>query len=88
MATLLTERQHGSLSRNSKVNPRREGNEQVKAVTLRSGRELEVPGPSPVIKEVETKEVTQTSQDDKMERENPKRKSLQKKKLRLKIDRP
>ena len=39
MATLLTERQHGSLLSNSEVNPRREGNEHVKAVTLRSGRE-------------------------------------------------
>ena len=76
MTTLLTERQPGSLSRNSKVNPRREGNEHVKAVTLRSGRELAVPGPPPVIEEVESDEVTQTSQDDKIERNNPKRNSL------------
>ena len=44
MATLLTERQHGSLPSNSEVNLRQEGNEHVKAVTLRSGRELAVPG--------------------------------------------
>ena len=49
MATLLTDRQHGSLPSNSEVNPRREGNEHVKAVTLRSGREIVVPGPPPVI---------------------------------------
>ena len=71
MATLLTERQHGSLPSNSEVNPRREGNENVKAVTLRSGRELAVPGPPPVIEEVETDEVIQTSQDDEIEREQP-----------------
>ena len=69
MATLLTERQHGSLPSNSEVNPRREGNEHVKAVTLRSGRELATPGQPPVIGEVETEEVTQTSQNDKIERE-------------------
>ena len=68
-ATLLTERQHRSLPSNSEVNPRREGNEHVKAVTLRSGRELAVPGQPLVIGEVETEEVIQTSQNDKIERE-------------------
>ena len=71
MVTLLTERQHGSLPSNSEVNPRRESNEHVKAVTLRSGGELKVPGPPLVIGEVETEKVTQTSQNDKIERENP-----------------
>ena len=42
MANLLTERQPGSLPSNSKVNPRRDGNEHVKAVMLRSGKELEI----------------------------------------------
>ena len=65
MANLLTERQQGSLPSNSEVNPRREGNEHVKAVTLRSGRELAIPGQPPVIGEVETKEVIQTNQNDK-----------------------
>ena len=74
MATLLTERQHGSLPSNSKVNQRREGNEHVKAVTLRSGRKLAIPGQPPVIGEVETEEVTQTSQNDKIEREQPQEK--------------
>ena len=64
MATLLTERQHGSLPSNSEVNPRRESKEHVKVVTLRTGRELAVPGQPPVIREVETEEVIQTSQND------------------------
>ena len=44
MANLLTERQSGSLPSNSEVDPRREGNEHIKAVTLRSGRELAIQG--------------------------------------------
>ena len=58
MTTLKTGRQHGSLPSNSEVNPRREGNEHVKAVTLRSDRELAVPVQPPVIREVETEAVT------------------------------
>ena len=69
MATLLTERQHGSLLSNSEVNPRRAGNEHVKAITLRSGRELAIPGQPPVIGEEEIEEVIQTSQNDKIKRE-------------------
>ena len=57
MANLLTERQPGSLPSNSEVNPRRDGNEHVKAVMLRSGKELEAKGQSPVIEEVETEKV-------------------------------
>ena len=57
MANILTERQQGSLLSNSGVNPRRECNEHVKAITLRSGRELAIPGQPLVIGEVETKEV-------------------------------
>ena len=52
MANLLTERQPGSLSSNSEVNPRRDGNEHVKAVMLRSGKDLETKGKSSVIEEV------------------------------------
>ena len=66
MANLLTERQRGALSSNSEVNPRQEGNEHVKAVTLRSGKELAVTGQPPVIGKVETKEVIQPSQTDKV----------------------
>ena len=40
MANLLTERQQGSLPRNSEKNARDEGKERVKAITLRSGREI------------------------------------------------
>ena len=68
MATLLTERQHGSLPSNSEVNPRQEGNEHVKAVTLRSGRELALPGQALVIGEVETEEVIQTKRKDPREK--------------------
>ena len=57
MATLLLERQHGSLPSNPEVNPRGEGNEHVKSITLRSGGELAIPGQPPVIGEVETKQV-------------------------------
>ena len=44
MANLLTERHQGSLPSNSEINPRREGKEHVKAITLRSGRELAIRG--------------------------------------------
>ena len=40
IANILTERQQGSLPSNSEKNPRGEGKEHVKAITLRSGREL------------------------------------------------
>ena len=56
------------------MNPRREGNEHVKAVTLRSGRELALPGQPLMIGEVEIEEVIQTSQNDKIEREQPQEK--------------
>ena len=69
------------------MNPTQEGNEHVKAVTLRSGRELAVPGQPPVIGEVETKEVIQTSQNDKIEREQPQEKNFVEEKTEAK-DRP
>ena len=71
MANLLAERQPGSLPSNSEVNPRREGNEHVKAITLRSGKELAIQGQPPVTEEVETEKVIQTSQNDNTEREQP-----------------
>ena len=58
------------------MNPRREGNEQVKAVTLRSGKELATPRQPPVIGEVEKEEVIQPSQNDKGVGEQPHRKKL------------
>ena len=48
------------------MNLRQEGNEHVKAVTLRSGKELEVLGQPAVIGEVEMEEVIQPSQTDKV----------------------
>ena len=80
MASLLTERQRGALPSNFEVNPRQEGNEHVKVVTLRSGKELVVLGQPPVIGEVETKEVIQLSQTDKVVGEQPHQKSWVKKK--------
>ena len=49
MASLLTKRQQGSLPSTSKVNPRIEGKEQCKVITLRSGKELATPGPPLVV---------------------------------------
>ena len=66
---LLTERQPGSLPSNSEVNPRRDGNEHVKAVMLRSGKELETQAQPPVVEEVEAEKVIQPSQNDHAERE-------------------
>ena len=71
MANLLTERQSGSLPSNSKVNLRREGNEHVKAVTLRSGKELAIQEQSPVTEEVETEKVIQHGHNDNTDREQP-----------------
>ena len=76
MANLLTKRQSGSSPSNSKVNPRREGNEHVKAVTLRSGRELVIQGQPSVIGEVETEEVIHTSQNDNTKKEQPQEKNF------------
>ena len=76
MANLLKERQSGSLPSNSEVNPRCEGNEHVKAVMLRSGRELAIQGKTPVTEEVETEKVIQTSQNDNTEREQPQEKKF------------
>ena len=52
MANLLTERQQGSLPRNSEVNHRGEGKEYCKAITLRSGKELEIPKPPLAVREL------------------------------------
>ena len=41
MASLFSERQQGNFPSTSEVNPTREGREQCKAITLRSGRTLE-----------------------------------------------
>ena len=74
MANLLTERQPGSLPSNSEVNPRRDGNEHIKAVTLRSGKELEIQEQSLMTKEVETEKFIQPGQNDDADREQPQEK--------------
>ena len=71
MANLLTERQPGSLPSNSEVNPRRDGNEHVKVVMLRSGKEMETQGKASVIEEVGTEKVIQPSQNDHADKEQP-----------------
>ena len=62
MANLLTKRQQGSLPSNSEINPRREGQEYYKAITLRSGREVVAPRPPPTI-------VKETKQSDQSKTE-------------------
>ena len=74
MANLLIERQPGSLLTNSEVNLRRDGNEHVKAVTLRSGKELEEQEQSPVIEKVENEKVIQPGPSDDADREQPQEK--------------
>ena len=56
MASLLIERHHGSFPSNSEANLREEGKEYYKAITLRSGRELEILGQQSAVEEVESKE--------------------------------
>ena len=71
MASLLTERQQGSLRSNSDVNPRGEGKEYCKAITLRSGKELEIPEPQLVVQELKVKEQDQSIPKDQMQNEKP-----------------
>ena len=70
MANLLTERQPGSLPSNSEVNPRRDGNEHVKAVTLRSGKELEAQSQPPVVEQLEIEEITSPERKDDVDNEH------------------
>ena len=71
MANLLTEMQQGSLPSNSEINPRGEGKEHVKAITLRNGRELATRGQPPVVREKENEVVDQFSPEDQMQGEQP-----------------
>ena len=71
IATLLTKRQQGSLLSNAEVNPKREGKEHVKAITLRNGRELVASGLPPVVVEVEIETTVQTNQEEQLEGEQP-----------------
>ena len=60
MATMLSERPQGSLLITLEVNPKGEGKEHCKEITLRSGREVAAPGPPPVI-------ITELKQPDQAE---------------------
>ena len=71
MANILTERQQGSLLSNSEKNPRGDGKEYVKAITLRSGRELATRGPPPAVREEETEVVEQFSPKYQRQGEQP-----------------
>ena len=71
MASLLTERQQGSLPSNSDVNPRGEGKEYCKAITLRSGKELEIQEPQLVVRELKVKEKTKASRKTRCKMSNP-----------------
>ena len=71
MASLLAERQAGSLPSNSEVNPSGEGKEYCKAITLRSGRELEILEPQLAVRELEIKEQDQIILKDQMQDEQP-----------------
>ena len=64
MANILTERQQGSLPSNSEKNPRGDCKEHVKAITLRSGKELATRGPPPIVREEKTEVVEQFSPKD------------------------
>ena len=71
MANLLTERQQGSLPSNLEVNPRGEGKKYSKAITLRTRRDLEIPGQQPMVREVEVKEQDQVRSKDQLQGEYP-----------------
>ena len=71
MASLLTERKHGSFPSNSEANLREEGKKYCKAITIRSGRELEIPGQQSAVKEAKIKEQDQVRPKDQMQGERP-----------------
>ena len=71
MANILTERQQSCLPSNSEKNPRGDGREHVKAIMLRSGRELATRGPPPVVREEGTEVVEHFNPKDQRPREHP-----------------
>ena len=88
MANLLTERQPGSLPSNSEVNPRRDGNEHVKAVTLRSGKDLETKEKPSTTEEVEAENVIQPSRSDDTNKEQLQEKQSEEKTIEAKASIP
>ena len=73
MTNLLTERQQGYLPSNLEVNPRGEGKEYCKDITLRSGRELEMRGQQPAVREGKIKEEDHVSQKIRCKGSDPER---------------
>ena len=71
MANLLTERQQGLLPSNSEVNPKGEGKEYCKAITLRSGKELEILELQLAVRELKIKEQDQSIPEDRMQEKQP-----------------
>ena len=88
MENLLTERQPGSLPSNSEINPRRDGNEHVKAVMLRSGKELEIQLQPSVAEQLETKEIIHPEQKDDADKEQPQEKQSSENSTEAKINVP
>ena len=88
MANSLTERQPGSLPSNSEVNPRRDGNEHVKAVTLRSGKDLETKEKPSTTEEVEAEKVIQPSQSDDTNKEQLKEEQSEENTTEAKVSMP
>ena len=64
MANILTESHEGFLPINLEKNLKHDGKDHVKAITLRSGRELATRRPPPVVREEETEVVEQFSLKD------------------------
>ena len=71
MANILSERQQGFFPSNSEKNPRGDGREHVKAITLRSDTKLATRGPPPVVRVEETKVVEQCNPKDHKTGEQP-----------------
>ena len=71
MTNILTGRQQGSFPSNCGKNPRGVGKEHVKAITLRSGRELATRGPPPIVREEEFEVVEQFCPEDQRQGGQP-----------------
>ena len=61
---------------NLEKSPRGDGKEHVKAITLRSGRELATRGPLPVVREDKTNVVEQFSSKDQRKGKQPQEEKL------------
>ena len=73
MASLLTERQHGSFPSNLEANPREEGKEYCKAITIRSGRELEILWQQPAVEEAKVNNKIRSARKIRCKESGPER---------------